>query len=96
MEGETIHVLYIWTGDMGKMDVGYMHSPCFMTIDGSRVLVHQSEEIKGWDFGAPNSSSTKHYRKLPNGPCLYFVGGIRRYRTFLPGIEDTVTGKEVF
>ena len=79
----------------GKVTL-YLTSPgSFLTIDGSRVWIHQNDGIEGWDFGVLDSSSVKHYTEPQNRPYLDFVGGIRRYRTFLPAIEDTVTGKEV-
>ena len=80
---------------MDKVHLDYTSSDSFLTIDGSRVWVYLPGGIQGWDFGVPDSSSIKHYREPPNRLHLDFVGGIRRYRTFLPAIEDTVTGKEV-
>ena len=92
-----IHAWHIWTGEvMGEVHLDSLSLYNFLTIDSSRVWVHPYIGIKGWDFGVPDSSSIKHYGEPQNRPHLDFVGGIRRYRTFLPGIEDTITGKEVF
>jgi len=89
---------YIWTGNV--MDKVRTHSlPSLencLTTDGPRVWVHLSGGIEGWDCGAPDSSSIEDYRKPPNRPHLDFIGGIRRKRSVLPGIEDTVTGKVIF
>jgi len=97
MEHTYIHAWHIWTGEvMGKVSL-----PCafpkdaFFIIEGLRVWVN-FHHTEGWDFGASSSSSIMHYRKPPNRPHLDFVGGIRKERSYLPGIEDTITRKEVF
>jgi WD40 repeat protein len=98
MKSNTIYAWCIWTGEvMGEVDMGsarYIDS--FLNTDGSRVWAHLPGGIKGWDFGVPDSSSIKKCTEPPNRPHLDFIGGIRNRRTFLPGIEDTTTGKEVF
>ena len=96
MQWEFIHAWYIWTGEaMGKVELHnckYEHT--FLTIDGSKVWVNFPEQgIEGWDFGVPDSSSIEHYREPPDRPYPDFIGGIRRGRSFLPGIVDTVTGR---
>jgi len=68
----------------------------FLSIDSSRIWVHLPRGIEGWDFAGPDSSSVRHYREPPNRPHLDFVGGVRKWRTSLPGIEDTIIRKEVF
>ena len=94
-----IHAWYILTGEiMGKVD---LHSSCysdtFLTVDSSRVWVQiPSQGIKGWDFGVPEASSIGHCGEPPNRHHLDFIGGIRKRRSYLPGIEDTITRREVF
>jgi len=93
-----IHALYTLTGKvMGKVGTKYFDGSESMTIDGSKVWVQVPDQgVKGWDFGVPEESSIKHYREPPNRPHLDFIGGIRKKRSYLPGIEDTITGREVF
>ena len=92
-----IHAWHIWTGeDMGRVYPGSAYVDSFLTTDSSRVWVHSPGGINGWDFGVPDSSSIKHYSEPTNRPHLDFIGGIRKHRSFLPGIEDTITGKVVF
>jgi len=92
-----IQAWYTWTGEvMGRVELYYDQcSDAFLTIDGSRVWAHFPGGIGGWDFGVPDSSSIQHYQEPPNRPCLDFIGGIRKGRSFLPGIEDTISGKKV-
>jgi len=98
MEWYFIHAWCTWTGEViGKVDLPNIHPvDTFLTIDSSRVWTHLASEIEGWEFGDSDSSSVKHYTEPPNRPHLDFIGGIRRVRSHLPGIEDTITGKEVF
>jgi WD40 repeat protein len=63
-----------------------------LTIDGSKAWVAG----KGWDFGISGSSPVPISGVLPDRPLLDFIGGVRNYKTNLPGIEDTVTRKKVF
>ena len=82
---------------MGRVKLGFhMYPDTFLTMDSSRVWVCIPGGIEGWDFGAPGPSSIKKYTEPPNRPYLYFIGSIRKERSLLPGIEDTITGKEVF
>jgi WD40 repeat protein len=62
-----------------------------LTIDGSRAWVL----TYGWDFGISGSPPILP-GVLPVRPHLDFTGGVRKYRTILPAIEDTVTRKVVF
>ena len=93
--------IYAWdiqTGEiMGRVKLGFhMYPDTFLTIDSSRVWVCIPGGIEGWDFGIPGRSSIKKYTEPPNRSHLDFIGGIRKRRSVLPGIEDTITGKEVF
>jgi len=98
MEWNFIHAWYIWTGEViGKVGLPDVHIvDTFLTIDGPIVWTHLPDNIEGWDFEVSDSSSIKHYIGPPNRPHLDFVGGIRMVRSHLPGIEDTISGKEVF
>jgi len=93
-----IYAWDIWTGEvMGRVKLGFhMYPDTFLTMDNSRVWVCIPGGIEGWDFGVPGPSSIEKYTEPPNRPHLDFIGGIRKERSLLPGIEDTITGKEVF
>ena len=94
-----IYAWYIWTGEvMGKVKLQLpQYTDAILTVDSSKVWMNLPDKgIVGWDFGAPDSSSIKHYEEPPNRPSLDFIGGIRKQRSFLPGIENTITGKKVF
>lgn len=97
MGNDFIQAWNIWTGEViDRVEpYGYQYDGTFLTIDGSRVWVHFSYGIEGWDFGVLDSSSIQHYQEPPNRPHLDFIGGIRKQRSFLPGIEDTISGKKV-
>jgi WD40 repeat protein len=95
LDKECIQAWSIWTGEVvGKVYHGQtLQQDPHLTIDGSRVQIHSSySATKWWDFGISGSPS----RASPDRPRLDFIGGIREERTYLPGIEDTVTRKEVF
>ena len=95
----SIHTWSIYKGEaMGEVKLRLpLPMGSFMTIDGSRVWVqHDKGGTEGWDFGAPDSFSIKQCTQSPSRPHLDFVGGVRKRKSFLPGIEDTITGKEVF
>jgi len=95
----TIHAWYILTGEiMGKVELPSSRYPgSCLTVDSSKVWgKFPNQGVKGWDFGVPEESSIKHYKEPPDRPHLDFIGGIRSSRSDLPGIEDTVTGREVF
>jgi len=69
----------------------------FLTMDSSKVWVNfPGKGVEGWDFRVLEPSSIKQCPRPPNRPHLDFIGGIRKQKTHLPGIEDTITGKEVF
>ena len=94
----SIHAWHIWTGEvMGKVEMGSpRYADTFLTVDSSKVWVCLPDGIRGWEFSVPDKSSVKKYTEPPNMYHLDFIGGIRRERSSLPGIEDTTTGKEVF
>ena len=81
---------------MGRVDLyTVQYNVTFLTIEDSRIWVHFLRGIEEWDFGVPDSSSIQHYQEPQNKPHLDFIGGIRKERSFLPGIEDTISGKKV-
>jgi WD40 repeat protein len=92
LDQDYIQAWFVQTGEV----VGSVYHRCpvpqgaLLTTSGSRVWV----STDGWDFGTLNSSSIP--RASPDSPRLDFVGGVREFKTDLPEIEDTVTGKEVF
>ena len=97
MTGFYIHARYTLTGKFMGLVKLPSYSESFLTVDSSKIWVHISDQnIVGWDFGVPNFSSIKCYRKPPNRPHLDFIGGIRKRRSDLPGIEDTITGRVFF
>ena len=96
MERDFIHAWHIWTGKaVGKVKLySYKYCDTFLTIDSSTVWVNFPDQgIKGWDLGL---SPIKQKTGPPNRPHLDFIGGIRKERSRLPGIEDTITGQRVF
>ena len=106
-DGSTVFCLYsnsiqawsIWTGEtIGdvKTQIRLFPDP-LLTIDNLRVWIHDLwKSVMGWDFGAPGSSSFKLSDEFQHGSHLCFIGGIRKHRSFLPEIQDTVTKKVVF
>jgi len=110
VDGSVIFCLYqnfvqawsIWTGEaVGKAIYGSaVRTPNFLTIDGQTVWFQvysgvASTVTMGWNFGSLDSSSIELSGSCRNGPRLDFIGGIRIDRSFLPGIQDTVTRKVV-
>ena len=93
-----IYARYIWTGEViGQVELEIkLSNGTVLTIDGSKVWVHLAGGIEGWDFGVPDTSSIKHYREPPNRPHLDLIGGIRKQRSDLLGMEDTITRKKLF
>ena len=83
---------------MGKVKEHFpQYSDVFLGMDGSKVWVNFPDQgIMGWDFGVPDPSSTKQCTRPQNKLHLDFIGGIRKGRSHLPGIEDTTTGKVIF
>ena len=102
----SIQALSTWTGRV-LGEVGYqlpLSRDPFMTIDGSRVWVRVINinnswpyygQTVGWDFGDSDLTPIKECTRPPNRFHLDFIGGIRKERSSLPRIEDTITGKEV-
>jgi WD40 repeat protein len=94
LDGYYVQAWSISTGEV----VGRVYHPvgisegALLTMDGSRAWV----STNGWDFGISGSPPIELSGVLPVRPRLDFTGGVRRYKTILPAIEDTVTGKEVF
>jgi WD40 repeat protein len=83
----------MWTGELvGQVQHHkIMSNDIILTVDGSKAWVRD----KGWDFGISGSPPIP-LSGPPDRPHLDIIGGVRRCKTELPGIEDTVTGKEVF
>ena len=88
-----------WTGEAGNTQGGISTKPdTFLTIDGSSVWVNQPwNGITGWHLGLSHLGppSIEDCFELPKRPHLDFIGGIRKERSFLPGIENIFTGEEV-
>jgi WD40 repeat protein len=77
-------------GQIGHL--GFLFQGTLLTMDGSRAWISTC----GWDFGIPGSPPIELSGVLPVRPHLDFTGGVRRYKTNIPAIEDTVIGKVVF
>ena len=79
------------------LPISFLSQDPFLTASGSRVWVTFPTSITiGWDFETLDSSPIELFDISPPRPHLDFIGGIRMERSLLPGIEDTITGKEVF
>jgi len=95
----SIHAWSIWTGEIvGEVTEGmYVRQSAFLTIDGlqvrGRFSIHGT--VIGWDFGTLGISPAQLEYRPRNGPRLDFIG-IREDRSFIPKVQDTVTGKVVF
>ena len=89
----------IWTGEfVGKGEFhGATFEDPFLTIDTQGVWVYPISPglILGWDFGILDLYPVELSGTSRRGPHLDFIGGIRMQKSFLPGIQDTVTGKVV-
>ena len=98
MDQQSIQAWHIQTEKaMGKVQYPHFWGENTLIIDGSKVWVWvPGQGAEGWDFGVLEESSIEHYKVPPNRPHLDFIGGIRKKRSYLPGIEDTITGREVF
>ena len=99
MDEQYICAWNIWTGEvMDRVEFGlYPSEDPFLTIDGTRVWVSFPPSLTmGWDFETSGSSPIELICTPFPRPHLDFIGGIREERSILPGIEDTITGKEVF
>jgi WD40 repeat protein len=94
LDGNYVQAWSISTGEV----VGRVYHPvglsegALLTMDGLRAWV----STYGWDFGISGSPPIELSGVLPVRPHLDFTGGVRKYKTILPAIEDTVTGKRVF
>ena len=91
----------MWTREIvGEVElISLSSADPLLIIDDQRVWVHSlppNEKIMGWDFGILDSSPVNLSDTSQNRPHLDFAGGIRSWRTFLPGIQDTVTRRVVF
>jgi len=99
LNGYSIQAWSLWTGKVaGEVQLGSpIYLDPFLAIDSLRVWIHlpPPKEILGWDFGIIDSSPIELSDISQSGPHLDFIG-IRRYRSSLPGIQDTVTKKVVF
>jgi len=99
MDNQSIQAWHIWTGEVvGKVKLSsHYYTGTFLTVDSSKVWVQApGQYLEGWDFGVPEESSIKHYKEPLSRPHLDFIGGrVRKWRSYLPGIEDTITGREV-
>jgi len=96
LDGYSIQAWSLWTGKVaGQVQLGRVYSGSFLVVDGLRVWIHLSRGVIGWEFGIIGSSPVELSYKSQNRPHLDFVGGIRRNRSPLPGIQDTVTKKVV-
>jgi len=106
---ESIWAWSLQTGEIvGTVTEGlYLRHDSPLTIDGLRVWVwsrveYQSmfyrrvESLICWDFGIPGSSPVELSETSKNRPCMDFVGGPRKNKSFLPAVKDTVSGRVVF
>jgi len=92
----SIQAWSIWTGEpVGKVELKdeTYFDPLYM--DGSKIWVcFRDSSTQGRDFGISGSSPIQLSNTFPDRPHLNFCGNT--WRTSLPIIKDTVTGKEVF
>jgi len=90
----------LWTGEIVGKLIGSLCSrrDTPLTVDGLRVWVWPIgvNPILGWDFGLPGSYPVKLLDTSQNRPCMDFVGGARKQRSFLPGVQDSVSRRIVF
>ena len=98
LSGHSILAWSIWTGEVIGEVRSRLPLPGFLTIDGQKVWVQctVSESIEGWDFGILGSAPVRLLDTSKNGLCLDSIGGIKLWRSFLPGAQDTVSTKVVF
>jgi len=100
---ESICAWSIWIGGIveevtDERDSLFLTSLPFLTIDGLRVWGWNPVyyKVMGWDFGILDSSPVELSGISRNGPHLDFIGGVRKERVFVPGVQDIVTRKVVF
>ena len=94
--GSFMKALHLQTGEIvGEMELNQPRSSKpLLVVNGSRVWVNNSSQIQGWDFEIQDSPSSKPHEIPPTRFHLDFIGGVRRHRSALPAIEDTITGRE--
>ena len=84
------------TGEfMGTTNITFVpHSSGSLTVDGSKVWVHNSKtEDEVWDFGTPDSPPVQ----LPNMPLTRLhPNGTLIWDSSLSGIKEEATGRVVF
>ena len=93
LHNDSIQAWSIQTGEVVEVMHGSYWLLDLLVIDGLKVWVHLDI---GWDFGILGSSPVELSVMSQNVPHLDFIGGIRRERSFQPGIWDTVTERVVF
>ena len=88
-----VQALSIQTGEiMAEVKIKNLRDAGSLTVDGSRVWVHQfCSRYQGWDFGIPGASPVQ-LSDMPT-PCL---ADILMCNYYTPGIMDRVTEKMVF
>ena len=92
---DSIDAWSIQTGDFlgrGRVSFDSLLGDCLLTIDGLKVWVQSN----GWRFGMLGSPPVKLSGMSQNWPHLYFIGGARKQKSLIPGIQDTATRKVVF
>ena len=80
---------------MGTTNITFVpHSSGSLTVDGSKVWVHNSKtEDEVWDFGTPDSPPVQ----LPNMPLTRLhPNGTLIWDSSLSGIKEEATGRVVF
>jgi len=97
----SIQAWSIWTGEAaGRVEIMICQSKdSLLTIDGLNVWISFAQFVEvnmGWDFGLLDSVPVVPPDTSRNGPHLDFIGGIRTQRSFIPGVENTITRKVVF
>jgi len=90
----------IWTGDLvGEVETMYNYEPPNLLTIGPNARVYHiliNHPIVGWDFGILGSPPARLSDVSQDLPHLYFIGGVRKYKPLIPGIQDTATKKVVF
>jgi len=90
----SIQAWSIWIGeDVGLVRIDYVGSRGPLTVDGSRVWIHDyRSQYQGWDFGTPDLSPIQ----LSSMPPTLYVSGPMVWDISQSRIKDSVTGKVVF
>ena len=96
VDERSIKAWSIQTGEtVGKAEIKFVpHSSGSITVDGSKVWVHNSRAAdQVWDFGTPDSSPVE----LPNTPLTRLhPDGTILWDSSLSSIKEKATGKVVF